>query len=329
MSLRPFVSRVKTDTGEKTSIRVCAKAHTPESKEFEIRTILKPKNPCGFYVRESQRGPLSNAEEKIFGKAKWAIPYVTQEGHVSLYVLAHWVTRPSSILSSVAATIFVRTRRYLRRHGCGQIADNITVRRLCIAQSVSPNAFLWDRALAIVRSRKTPKHRLSALHSVLCKYISKMDDNNWFVYGRASSDACWLTHGSKKPCAKSIREENLRRFEINTHSSGRSPPFSLYRAVVDVVNQYSPQPYHFIYQCRLLREGVVCGSRTPINLPPSAASPLREFSLGLGPDNLLYLSFNRGIGEAETFKLSILSSREDKTGIINNTPSSLSPLSEG
>jgi len=166
---------------------------------WRIKDITDIHRPMAWVKRESSRfighiGPYS----------RYNVPYLDRLGKRTGDTLYTWYTTLQSFCASYVATIVSRLNRIIDRT---KLKSNVKtgLRKLCVRISalafISGKNYIIDRFQALLRKRGCQR----ILNSMIRKFISKLDDNKWFVYRHISSQIQWidLRGGNSRPRDKS------------------------------------------------------------------------------------------------------------------------------
>jgi hypothetical protein len=199
---------------------------------WKIKEISSLPKPVGWVKRESSR---------FLGKTgpyiPFRIPYLDHLGRNTSEHMYTWVTTLQNYSASYVATVSQRLRSHIFRMKINKKKKEHGLLHLCVKVAaltfISGSNYLLERFIALASKRGCFK----IIHAIIRKFVSKLDDNTWFVFRHISSQIKWIDLRARNgPRDKSKLNDSL---SLQAKSLGRSVGVfnGMYNALNDILKR--------------------------------------------------------------------------------------------
>jgi len=181
-------------------VPVATLSNDPDAPLCDVKTITQahPPKMKGVSVRSSLRW----VDILRFPTTPYDIPHIDRLGRYTGFTRYRWSCDPRSAIATVVATIASRLRAYCRRHNDARFIrqNDHRILRAAALYALTKNSYMWDRVLFFARNLEK---RGKLIHTCLLRFLSKLDENNQFVYSQVSYQTNWLLFRALRPRDKS------------------------------------------------------------------------------------------------------------------------------
>jgi len=126
------------------------------------------------------------------------IPYINYLGKYSGCTLYNWNFDRRATIATIVATIYRRMITSIGKHKGLAKGRSHLIFKCAAFYAITKNNWLFDRLRSLMLMGNW-----RVVESLLMKYVSRTDDNQWFVYNQCLLQTCWLTSRAQGPRDKS------------------------------------------------------------------------------------------------------------------------------